>query len=247
MCLIVFRWQPGAAVPLQVWANRDEFLARPASATAFWPDAPQVLAGRDLAAGGSWMGVTRRGRFAALTNYRDPGLAGGRRSRGELVSEFLRGEEVPETYARRVAARVADYGGFSLLVGDGLSLWATGSHGQPPRAVPDGWHGLSNAALDVPWPKSERLLAAARALPADAPAEAHLALLADDTPAPDDALPDTGVGLAMERMLSPVCIRSPGYGTRNSTWLWVGEHEIVWEEADHNRGERVSFRVIRED
>jgi len=250
MCLIAFHWQPGAALPLQVWANRDEFLARPASATGFWPDAPQVLAGRDLTGGGTWMGVTRQGRFAALTNFRDPAMPAGTRSRGQLVSGFLLGDDSPADWARRAQADWRDYGGFSLLVADAGSLWYAGSHAGEAFAVTPGWHGLSNALLDTPWPKLRRLVDGARQLSAagaDAgdPAEAGLALLTDTTPAVDAELPDTGVGLAMERVLSPVCIRTPAYGTRNSTWLRLGRDEIIWQERDHVRGERLDFRFPR--
>lgn len=246
MCLLAFHWQPGAALPLQLWANRDEFLARSALPTAFWPEHPQVLAGRDMQAGGSWMGVTRQGRFAALTNFRDPSLPPAPRSRGELVTRFLLGDETPEAMAHAVHAQAADYGGFNLLLGDADSLWITGHGEQQPMAVTPGWHGLSNARLDTPWPKLTRLLSAVRALPPDTAADTQLALLADTTMAADEQLPDTGVGLMMERLLSPVCIRTPAYGTRNSTWLRLGRDEICWDEDDHNTGQRLSFRFSRE-
>lgn len=248
MCLIAFNWQPDADPPLQVWANRDEFLSRPAAATDFWPEAPQVLAGRDLSAGGSWMGVTRQGRFAALTNFRDPSAPAGRRSRGLLVSGFLLGSEPAATYAARVQTEAAEYGGFSLLVCDGDELWYAGSQVAAAFAVSPGWHGLSNALLDTPWPKLGRLVQAARALTGTdmAPGESALAILSDTTSAADSELPDTGVGLDMERMLSPVCIRTPVYGTRNSTWLRLGLTEISWQELDRNQGGRLSFRFPRQ-
>lgn len=245
MCLIAFNWQPDSALPLQVWANRDEFFARPAEATTFWPEAPMVLAGRDLSAGGTWMGVTRHGRFAALTNFRDPAAVTGPRSRGLLVSDFLLGADSAEDYARQIEAVSGEYGGFSLLVSDAASLWCVSSRDRVARAVTPGWHGLSNAQLDTPWPKLRRLLAGVQALPVLADADQSLALLTDTTPAADDELPDTGVGLAMERMLSPICIRTPAYGTRNSTWLRLGREEIIWQEADHNRDERLDFRFPR--
>ncbi len=245
MCLIAFNWQPDSGLPLQVWANRDEFLARPAAATAFWSEAQAVLAGRDLSAGGTWMGVTRHGRFAALTNFRHPAQVTGPRSRGLLVSDFLLGTVTAEAYARQIEAVSGEYGGFSLLMSDGPSLWCVSSRDPVARAVTPGWHGLSNALLDTPWPKLRRLLAGAQALPSGALADQHLALLTDTTPAADDELPDTGVGLTMERILSPVCIRTPAYGTRNSTWLRLGREEIIWQEADHNLGERLDFRFPR--
>lgn len=246
MCLIVFNWQPGAALPLQLWANRDEFLARPAAATAFWPEAPQVLAGRDLTAGGTWLGVTRQGRVAALTNYRDPRLPTGLRSRGALAADFLAGDESAADAARRIHAEAVDYGGFNLLLSDGRELWITGHGDQAAQQVAPGWHGLSNARLDTPWPKLRQLLARAQTQAAVDDPEAQLALLGDITPAPDAELPDTGVGLDMERLLSSVCIRTPVYGTRNSTWLRVGRDEIVWEEFDRNESRRISHRMPRE-
>lgn len=248
MCLIAFNWQPESDLPLQVWANRDEFMARPALATACWPDAPTVLAGRDLQGGGTWMGITTGGRFAALTNFRDPRRAPAGRSRGELVAGYLRGDIPAAAFAVQVHTDRALYGGFSLLLADATELWCVGSHQPGPVRVAPGWHGLSNAALNTPWPKLERLLAGAQALVAqqvDAP-EPHLALLADTTPAQDDALPDTGVGLMMERLLSPICIRTPHYGTRNSTWLSLGRSVIRWHEQDYNEDQRRSLVLARE-
>lgn len=247
MCLIVLNWQPGSVLPLQVWANRDEFFARPAEATAFWSEAPGVLAGRDLLAGGTWMGVTRGGRFAALTNYRDPAARPGTRSRGALVADFLLGSDPALAHAARIQTENAAYGGFSLLFSDGEQLCYVSSRESAPRVLAPGWHGLSNALLDTPWPKLRRLRAGAQALVAagDEDADRHLALLTDTTPASDDELPDTGVGLTMERMLSPVCIRTPAYGTRNSTWLRLGACEILWQEQDHNSGQRLVYRFAR--
>jgi len=247
MCLIVFNWQPQSDLPLQVWANRDEFMARPALATALWPEAPNVLAGRDLQGGGTWMGVTTQGRFAALTNVRDPRMGTAARSRGVLAAEYLQGNVSAAAFAHQVQAERALYGGFNLLLADADELWCVGSHQPEPVNVEPGWHGLSNAALNTPWPKLQRLLTGAQSLvaeQADSP-EQHLALLADTEPAPDDALPDTGVGQIMERMLSPVCIRTPNYGTRNSTWLRVERTAIRWHELDWNDGVRRDQVLVR--
>lgn len=256
MCLLAFHWQPDSDLPLQVWANRDEFLARPAAPTQHWLEAPQIVAGRDLVAGGSWMGVSTRGRFAALTNYRDPKRTAGLRSRGELVAQFLSGDEPAALTAQHIATQAADYAGFNLLVCDGHQLMCVDDAGQVTTVSP-GWHGLSNARLDTPWPKLARLLAGAKALVAKdsvgmsgcdaAPSKAHieqaLVLLSDTTPVPDDALPDTGVGIAMERALSPICIRTPAYGTRNSTWLRMSRERIDWHEQDFNIGSRLAFSL----
>jgi uncharacterized protein with NRDE domain len=169
MCLILIAWQAHPDYPLVVAANRDEFFARPAAAAAFWPEAPQVLAGRDLEAGGSWLGISREQRFAALTNYREGGrVATNARSRGALVADFLSGHASPSAYLAQVAARAVDYNGFNLFVADGQCLAYYANRGDsPPRFLSPGIYGLSNHLLDTPWPK----LATAKASFAEALAE----------------------------------------------------------------------------
>ncbi|MFB4392832.1 MULTISPECIES: NRDE family protein [unclassified Pseudomonas] len=223
MCLIVFAWRPGHALPLVVAANRDEFYARPTQALAAWDDAPGVHAGRDLEAGGTWLGVGPGGRFAALTNIRDPKQPVGPRSRGELVAAYLRGELGVEAYLDQVASRSAQYSGFNLLVGDGQQLGYLNARNPAPRLLEPGVYGVSNAGLDTPWPK---LVKARRALAQtlDSPdPQRLLAILADDATAADGELPETGVGLATERLLSSVFIASQSYGTRASTVLIVDD------------------------
>ena len=158
MCLLIFAHQLSADYPLMVAANRDEFYARPTAPAAFWPEYPGLLAGRDLEQGGTWMGVTREGRFAAVTNYRDPDVAmPAPRSRGELPLDYLAGSTTPASYLAELAKRGGEYAGFNLLVGDRDSLWYfANSGGQAPRALSPGLYGLSNARLDTPWPKVER-------------------------------------------------------------------------------------------
>ena len=222
MCLIVFAWRPEHSTPLLLAANRDEFYARPTLPLAAWEEAPGVLAGRDLEAGGTWLGLGPEGRFAALTNIRDPGQPLGRRSRGDLVAQFLTSGMPMDDYLREVRGRSAEYSGFNLLIG-------TFAAGARPRlaylnsregeivALPAGVYGLSNAAIDTPWPKLRKAregLAQALAEPQDA---GLLGVLADPEPAADSELPETGVGLATERLLSSVFIASPSYGTRAST------------------------------
>jgi len=230
MCLIVFAWRPEHATPLIVAANRDEFYARPTLPLAAWEGYPGVYAGRDLEAGGTWLGVAPGGRFAALTNVRDPGQPLGPRSRGELVAGFLQGRQSPLEYLQQVARRAADYSGFNLLVGDASQLCYFNPRVGPPVAVAPGVHGLSNAALNTPWPK---LLSARSSLEAtlENPDTASLvALLADNRLPTDAELPETGVGLATERLLSSVFIASANYGTRASTALIVhadGRREIM--------------------
>lgn len=238
MCLIALAWQAHPDYPLLVAANRDEFYARPTAPARFWEEAPQLLAGRDLKEGGTWMGVTRSGRFAALTNVREPGTPAGHRSRGLLVSQFLLGELAPLDYLQAVAAEGQDYGGFNLLVGDRAQLAVYSNRQGEPHLLPPGVYGLSNRHLDSPWPKVQRLKSAFSAALAAAPEpEPLLAMLLDNTPAPDADLPETGVGLDMERMLSPCFVRSPMYGTRASTALLMGRERALFVEQSFVMGE----------
>jgi uncharacterized protein with NRDE domain len=223
MCLIVFAWRPGHALPLIVAANRDEFYARPTQPLAAWEDAPEVFAGRDLEAGGTWLGVGPHGRFAALTNIREPGQALGPRSRGELVAAYLRGELGVEAYLDQVASRSGQYSGFNLLVGDGQQLGYLHARESVPRLLEAGVYGLSNAGLDTPWPKLVKTRHGLERLLDEADPQRLLALLADAEPAPESELPQTGVGLATEKLLSSVFIASQNYGTRASTVLIVDD------------------------
>lgn len=221
MCLILLAWCAHPDYPLVVAANRDEFFARPTEPAGFWPEAPQVLAGRDLKAGGTWLGVSLNGRFAALTNYRDPArIKTGAPSRGELVSRFLKGLQSPTAYIEELESCAGRYNGFNLVFGDPGGLWCFSNCGDGERKLAPGVYGLSNHLLDTPWPKVARgksaLNAALRALPNEVPL---LALLRDDNIAPDEALPRTGVSLEWERLLSAAFVRSPGYGTRSATVL----------------------------
>lgn len=224
MCLIVLAHRQHPDYPFVFAANRDEFYERPTAPAAFWEEAPGLLAGRDLRAGGTWCGVTRTGRFSAITNYRDlrrhrPDAP----SRGHLVTGFLLGDAAPAAYLEGVAREGHRYNGFNLLAREGNALAYYANEDGRVRELGPGVYGLSNHLLDTPWPKVVRARQALRdALrgPLDDP-EPFFALLADDTPAPDDALPDTGVGAAWERVLSPVFIASEGYGTRTSTVVWI--------------------------
>ncbi|PMU10134.1 MULTISPECIES: NRDE family protein [unclassified Pseudomonas] len=221
MCLIVFAWRPGHAQPLIVAANRDEFYARPSLPLAQWPEAPQVYAGRDLEAGGTWLGVGANGRFAALTNIRDPHQPPARKSRGELVARFLGGDMLIDDYLSDVVARSLEYSGFNLLVGNANELWHFNARETEAVMLPPGVYGLSNAGLDTPWPKLLKARAALEEVLDDPQPQALLALLNDPQTAPFAELPDTGVGLATETLLSSVFIASPTYGTRASTALIV--------------------------
>jgi uncharacterized protein with NRDE domain len=218
MCLIVFAWRPDHPHPLIVAANRDEFYQRPTLPLGPWPDG-SIRAGRDLQAGGTWLGVGPAGRFAALTNIRDPAQPPGRRSRGELPVQFLAGTATADAFLTGLALRLGHYAGFNLLLGTPGELWHFNSRaGEPTRLAP-GVYGLSNAGLDTPWPKLLRARTALENRLDRAGSDELLALLRDDCPAADAELPDTGVGIATERLLSSVFIASERYGTRASTTL----------------------------
>ncbi|HEX8392389.1 MAG TPA: NRDE family protein [Longimicrobium sp.] len=226
MCLIVLAHQAHSRYRLVVAANRDEFYARPTAPAQWWSDAPHVLAGRDLRGGGTWMGITRAGRFAAITNVRETTpVPPGAPSRGALVSGFLLGAAAAGEYAREAAERGRDHAGFNLLVGDGESLWYTSNRAPGPVRLRPGVYGLSNAALDTPWPKVVRARHAMHdALAAADGPEWNAALwrmLADRVAAADHELPQTGVGAERERVLSSPLIVSPEYGTRASTLLTI--------------------------
>jgi uncharacterized protein with NRDE domain len=228
MCLIVFAWRPGHAQPLIVAANRDEFYARPSLPLAQWPEAPHVHAGRDLEAGGTWLGVGAHGRFAALTNIRDPHQPPARKSRGELVARFLTGDMSIDDYLADVVGRSLEYAGFNLLVGNTNELWHFNARETEAVMLPPGVYGLSNAGLDTPWPKLLKARAALEEVLDDPQPQALLALLNDPQTAPFADLPDTGVGLATETLLSSVFIASPTYGTRASTALIVLADGTRW-------------------
>ncbi|MCX2896399.1 NRDE family protein [Pseudomonas mandelii] len=221
MCLIVFAWRPGHAQPLIVAANRDEFYARPSLPLAQWPHAPHVHAGRDLEAGGTWLGIGANGRFAALTNIRDPHQPPARKSRGELVARFLSGDMPIDDYLTDVIGRSVEYAGFNLLLGNSHELWHFNARESEAVMLQPGVYGLSNAGLDTPWPKLLKARAALESVLEDPQPDALLALLNDSQPADFSELPDTGVGLATETLLSSVFIASPTYGTRASTALIV--------------------------
>ncbi len=231
MCLIALAWRVDARYPVVLAANRDEFHARPTAPMAWWPGEPAILAGRDLQAGGTWLGALRSGRFAALTNYRDPALQrDGAPSRGTLVPALLRAP-VPLEAALAAAVREAHGANpYNLLAGEGESLLYYASTTGELRRLGPGVHLLSNHLLGTPWPKLLRVQAglpeALRLLPR---LDAFRALFTDATLASDAQLPRTGIRLELERQLSAVHIRTPGYGTRCTTvglcdaagaWQW---------------------------
>lgn len=231
MCLIFVAHQVHPRYGLVVAANRDEFHERPTAPAAFWEDDPRILAGRDLKGGGTWMGVTRDRRFAAVTNFR-----GGKThrptapSRGELVTGFLSSTIAPSDYVTDLEATAETYNGFSLLASAGAELCFISNHDGEPQTLQPGVYGLSNHLLDTSWPKVqigkaklERLLDVDPMTP-----DSLLDMMHDTTPASDEHLPETGIGKDRERLLSSLFINAAGYGTRSSTALLV--------ERDGTRG-----------
>ena len=247
MCLIAFAWRHHPRYPLVVAANRDEFHQRPTAPAAFWAESPRILAGRDLLGRGTWLGITSEGRFAALTNLRGVGEA--RRdapSRGSLVSSYLSGGARPSDYLAQVARRTQRYNGFCLIAGDGVEMGYYCARDDAPVPLAPGIYGLSNARLDAPWPKVEGLksgLASALSRPRWR-SDDLLALLGDRSPAPDEALPDTGVGLEAERIHSSAFIAGEHYGTRSSTVLTVDAGgRVDFTEQSYGPGGRAGSRA----
>lgn len=239
MCLLVAAYRCHPEFPLIVAANRDEFFRRPAAAANYWNDHPDVLAGRDLEQGGTWMGVSKHGRFAALTNVRDPKyFRNVAKSRGVIVAKFLFGDDSPKQYLENLAQESDDFNGFNLIVGTTDELYYFNSVTKKTSALGAGIHGLSNDQLDTPWPKVIRAknnMALALRQNAESLENPLFSMLRDNTVAPDSDLPDTGVGLEKERWLSPIFIRTNEYGTRCSTLLLArrdGEIQYIERSFD---------------
>lgn len=248
MCLILFAYKVHPAYPLILAANRDEFYERPSAPADFWSGHPQVLAGIDLKEKGTWLGVTKGGKFAAITNYRDPASwKEDAPSRGGLVSRYLTGSSSAEKYLKRISARASAYNGFNLLLGDARDIFVYSNRGEMQKIAP-GIYGLSNRLLDTPWPKVRRgkkLLKAALDKKGAELEEALFALLADRRVPPDSQLPETGVELEWERMLSPMFIASPVYGTRSSTILLIGNNKRIKFIEKVFDGEKEPWMVSR--
>ncbi len=247
MCLILFSYCSHPDFPLLIAANRDEFYSRPSAPAHFWEDHPELLAGRDLQSGGTWLGVSRTGRVAALTNFRDPAtVKPDAPSRGHLVSRFLTGTLTARAYMEKVARMGARYNGFNLLAADAEGLFYFSNRGNGIRRLTAGLYGLSNHLLDTPWPKvadGKKAIAAQLTGRTAFDPEAIFAVLSDRSRPADDRLPDTGVGMEAERMLSPRFITSKTYGTRCSMVLALGKNgKIFFSERTFDGGERAKTR-----
>jgi uncharacterized protein with NRDE domain len=226
MCLVLIALDQHPDYSLIVAANRDEFYDRPTAPAAFWADAPTVLAGRDLRAGGTWLGADRKGRIALVTNFRqgqreDPAP----HSRGRLVSGFLTGDAGAGDHIERVSSEAHLYNGFNLIAGDAGGLLYFSNREGRVRRLERGVYGLSNHLLDTPWPKVAATKTAFGALLDGGATELTgdlFALLSDRNRPADGLLPSTGVGPEWERLLSSAFIASDGYGTRSSTVVLFG-------------------------
>jgi uncharacterized protein with NRDE domain len=229
MCLLLLALDAHPSFKLVLAANRDEFYDRPTAPPSFWEDAPYLLAGRDLAGGGTWLGITRHGRIAATTNYRDPSsFKKAAPSRGKLVTDFLLGKDSPSDFLESIRREAGRYNGFNLLVGERDHLLWTSNRSDRIVLLSPGIHGVSNRLLNTPWPKVVR----GKALLADAlrdhpsvSSDRLFALLQDRHQPRDEALPSTGVRLEWERVLAPIFIKSPDYGTRSSTLLFIDRND----------------------
>jgi uncharacterized protein with NRDE domain len=254
MCLILVAWRTHPRYPCVIAANRDEAFIRASSPAGWWAESPDILAGRDLQAGGTWLGMTRGGRFAALTNFRGPQ---DRRedapSRGQLVTEILKSRGTVDDGLQDLHRRAAQYNPFNLMFSDGEGLGVYESETGAAHRLGPGIYGLSNHLLDTPWPKvlqaKTRLRAALDDLENTAP---MLALLRDDRPAAEGGLPWTGVDPAWERLLSSAFVRGAGYGTRCSTVIRVRSggavtfDEWTWDGSGAPAGHvNIAFQIAK--
>jgi uncharacterized protein with NRDE domain len=234
MCLILFAYQVHPVYKLIVAANRDEFYQRPTSLAHYWEDCPEILAGRDLEKMGTWMGVTTSGRFAALTNYRNPNESTkGRQSRGELVTNALKYKGNVKEFMQGAAEKDDQFPGYNLLAGDVHELYYYSNVGHVLQKIEPGIHGVSNHLLNTDWPKvkkgKEELFQIINGNQTEM-VNKLMALLQEENPFQDDLLPSTGVSLELERVLSPLFIKSDDYGTRSSTVLLASDKEVKYIE-----------------
>lgn len=224
MCLIFISLNNHPSYKLIVAANRDEFYRRKTAPARFWDDYPHILAGRDLEAGGTWMGMNKQGKISMVTNYRDlRNLKPVAPSRGHLVSDFLLNGDQPLEYGQKIAAKGEAYNGFNLIFGWPDELLYYSNYTGAVEQIPGGIHGLSNHLLNTPWPKVEKGKAKFSEAVQSKKIDPNrlFGLLYNEEQALDDQLPDTGVGIERERVLSSMFIKSPDYGTRCSTVLLI--------------------------
>jgi len=249
MCILFLAINQHKEFPLIILANRDEFQERPTKSAHFWKEYPDLLAGRDEKEGGTWLGVTRTGRISALTNYRDiPLHKEGRLSRGLLVRDYLMSEKSSKEYLDFLVADKDKYNPYNILIGNKEELFVYNNISNEIQKLENGFHGLSNAYLNSPWVKLSRGIEAMRnhILDNKINPEELFSIMQDETKAPDELLPDTGVGLEKERFLSSIFLKSPVYGTRSTAMLLFDRHNTVsfYEKSYNPNGETVGeFQV----
>lgn len=224
MCLIVFSFKHHSKYPVILAGNRDEFYGREARQAHFWDTVPPLLAGKDLRAGGTWLGVNHKGEFGAITNYRDlNNPINGEQSRGEIIPKFLTHDGSPEDKLSRVQKNYPAYSGFNLLAGNADQIYYLNNINRQFQTVPPGIHGISNAFLDTPWPKVEKAISAFKEAvhPDTIDRDEIFQFLQDSDPFPLEDLPDTGLSPEKEKAVSPIFIKTEDYGTRCSSLLTI--------------------------
>ena len=255
MCLINLHFQDHPNYKLIVAANRDEFYERPTSPALFWEDEPNLLAGRDLVQMGTWLGITKGGRFAALTNYRDPAEFGVvKESRGEIVKNFLIEDTSPLDFIKELSVKKNDFNGFNIIIGNSEQLFYYNNINEQTIEIPQGTHGLSNHFLNTPWPKvtnGKAMLHNYVMKHKVIDTEELFTILVNAELAEDPLLPNTGIELELERQLSPLFIRTPNYGTRCSTVLLIdNDNNVTFIERTYENGiftleNKYSFQIAK--
>lgn len=240
MCLVLLSWKTHPRYKLVFAANRDEFYSRETAGAGYWPDRPDILAGRDLVGGGTWFGISRKGKWSAVTNYRDfTDVKSDAPSRGELPVNFLTGNLSPGQYMDKLTETSENYNGFNLLAGDMDQIAYYSNHAEKPATLKPGIYGLSNHLLDTPWPKVTRGKEYFETIlhRDQIKVESLFILLHDTEVAPDNQLPDTGVGTEMERGLSSMFIIMEGYGSRTSSVALVDyDNRVIFAERTYQNG-----------
>ncbi|MFD1040451.1 NRDE family protein [Virgibacillus byunsanensis] len=253
MCLINFQIQDHPTYKLIIAANRDEFYERPTAPAQYWDNEPDILAGRDLVQMGTWLGITKQGKIAALTNFRDPDqMAAGKHSRGEIVKNYLSGNNGPEEFLRALKMKKDQYVGFNVIVGNPNQMFYYNNIQDVISEIIPGTHGLSNHFLNTPWPKvtkGKRMLIDYLMENEELETDALFDIISDAEEAKEENLPKTGVSLDLERNLSPLFIKTPEYGTRSSTVLLIDRDnhvtfvERLYETGEFTKENRFLFQI----
>jgi len=244
MCLILFGYKVSKDFPVVLAANRDEFYNRPTAPMTFWEDTPNILGGRDLEQNGTWFGINKKGKFSALTNYRDPSsIKQNAPSRGEIIVDYLESNQKDNSFQKTLLNNRLQFNGFNLLFGDRNDLFWFSNLKDKIEKIKPGIHGLSNKFLNTPWPKVEKGKEQLKKIIDDNLTAASLfSMLNDQTEPAPHLLPDTGIGSDWERILSPLYIQSETYGTRSSTILLIdSKGKIKVTERTYNPSNKDLF------